>query len=67
MKKPYYLTIIAIGTLALSGCVHVAESDYSNTEEVAANTERALLACGGPGTVAEVTDDGFECKTETDD
>lgn len=50
--------------LTLGACVHVDEGDWSDSEEISRNTETALRVCGGPGTVEEVTDDGYSCKTE---
>lgn len=49
--------------LGIGACVHVDEGDWSDAEDISRNTETALRVCGGPGTVAEVSDDGFTCKT----
>lgn len=64
MKKALSIGGIAITMLALTGCIHVDEGDWSDSEEIALNTETALRVCGGPGTVAEVNEDGFTCKDD---
>ena len=64
MKKTLLITSAAVSFLALAGCVHVAEGHYSDQDEITANTETALRVCGGPGTVEEVTEDGYSCKPE---
>jgi len=64
MTKTLLLGGMAVSALALAGCIHVDDDGYSSVDEIAYNTETALRVCGGPGTVAEVTDDGFECKDD---
>ncbi|GAB5457438.1 MAG: hypothetical protein Hens3KO_04680 [Henriciella sp.] len=64
MKQSLIIGGSAALLLTLAGCIHVAEGDYSDQDEIAANTEMALQVCGGPGTIAEVSEDGFECKED---
>jgi hypothetical protein len=64
MKKALSIGGIAITMLALTGCIHVSDDGHSDLDEIAVNTETALRVCGGPGTVAEVTEDGFLCKVD---
>ncbi len=66
MTKSLLIGGVAASMLALSGCIHVDDDGYSDVDEIAYNTETALRVCGGPGTVAEVTDDGFQCKENAD-
>lgn len=62
IRKTAPAAIAIIGLAGLLGaCIHVDDDGYSDTEEVAVNTERALDVCGA-GNVAEVTDEGFVCK-----
>lgn len=62
MKKTVLFGAMSVALLGLVGCIHVDEGDWSDSEEIARNTETALRVCGGPGTVEEVTEDGFSCK-----
>lgn len=62
MKKALLISGAAVSFLALAGCVHVAEGYDNDLDEIAVNTETALRVCGGPGTVGEVTEDGYSCK-----
>ena len=55
---------MSIALIGLAGCIHDDEGDWSDSEEIALNTETALRVCGGPGTVAEVTENGYSCKEE---
>lgn len=64
MKKTVLLGAISLTLIGLVGCIHVDEGDWSDSEEIALNTETALRVCGGPGTVTEVTEDGYTCKEE---
>lgn len=64
MKKTVLLGAMSLTLIGLVGCIHVDEGDWSDSEEIALNTETALRVCGGPGTVAEVTEDGYTCKEE---
>ena len=64
MKKTVLFGAMSVALLGFVGCVHVDEGDWSDAEEIERNTDTALRVCGGPGTVAEVSDDGFSCKDE---
>lgn len=64
MKKTVLFGAMSVALLGLVGCIHVDEGDWSDAEEIARNTDTALRVCGGPGTVAEVTEDGFSCKDD---
>ena len=64
MTKKVLLGAMSVALIGLAGCIHVDEGDWSDSEEIALNTETALRVCGGPGTVAEVTEDGFTCKED---
>ncbi|MEM1391222.1 MAG: hypothetical protein AAGG45_10370 [Pseudomonadota bacterium] len=64
MKLKLGFAAAALSVVALAGCVHVSDDGLSDLEEISVNTETALRVCGGPGTVAEVNDDGFTCKDE---
>jgi hypothetical protein len=64
MKNTILFGAMSVALLAVVGCVHVDEGDWSDSEEIARNTETALRVCGGPGTVEKVTEDGYSCKTE---
>ena len=64
MKKTLLIGGLAATFLTLAGCIHVAEGDYSDQDEIAMNTETALRVCGGPGTVESVDEDGYTCKGE---
>lgn len=66
MKQSLIIGGGAVLLLTLAGCIHVDEGHHSDLDEIAANTETALRICGGPGTVAEVSEDGFECKEDND-
>ena len=61
MKKSYLISGIAVSFLALAGCIHVSDGNYTDLDEIAANTETALRVCGGEGLVKEVTEDGYTC------
>lgn len=61
MKTSILIGTVAVSFLALAGCIHVSEGSYSDLDEIAANTETALRVCGGPGTVQEVTENGYTC------
>lgn len=60
------LSLSALGTVALigvTGCVHVSDSSgYTDQDEIQMNMERALDVCG-EGNVAEVSEEGFSCKS----
>jgi len=62
MKTQLALGAAALAMTALTGCVHVSDDGYSDQEEISINTETALRVCGGPGTVKEVTEEGFTCQ-----
>jgi hypothetical protein len=64
MKKTVLLGAMSLTLIGLIGCIHVDEGDWSDSEEIARNTETALRVCGGPGTVAEVTENGYTCKED---
>lgn len=64
MTKKVLLGAMSVALIGLAGCIHVDEGDWSDSEEIALNTETALRVCGGPGTVAEVTEDGYTCKED---
>jgi len=64
MTKKVLFGAMSIALIGLAGCIHVDEGDWSDSEEIALNTETALRVCGGPGTVAEVSEDGYSCKEE---
>ncbi len=63
MKKALFIGGSAITLLALAGCIHVSDGDYSDLDEIATNTETALRVCGGEGYVKEVTEDGYTCHS----
>ncbi|GAB5454896.1 MAG: hypothetical protein Hens2KO_11250 [Henriciella sp.] len=64
MKNTVLLGALSVALLGLVGCIHVDEGDWSDSEEIALNTETALRVCGGPGTVEKVTEDGYTCKQD---
>lgn len=64
MKKTVLFGALSVALLGLVGCIHVDEGDWSDSEEIARNTETALRVCGGPGTVEKVTENGYTCKAE---
>ncbi|MEO1643021.1 MAG: hypothetical protein AAFR74_06755 [Pseudomonadota bacterium] len=64
MKLKLGLIATALSLTALAGCVHVSDDGMSDLDEIAVNTDTALRVCGGPGTVAEVDEDGFTCKED---
>lgn len=64
MKNTVLFGAISVVFLGLAGCVHVDEGDWSDSEEIARNTETALRVCGGPGTVEKVTENGYTCKND---
>ena len=64
MTKKVLLGAMSVALIGLAGCIHVDEGDWSDSEEIALNTETALRVCGGPGTVAEVTEDGYTCNED---
>jgi hypothetical protein len=64
MKNTVLFGAVSAVLLGLAGCIHVDEGDWSDSEEIARNTETALAVCGGPGTVEKVTEDGYTCKAE---
>ena len=64
MKNTVLFGAMSVALLGLVGCIHVAEGDWSDSEEIALNTETALRVCGGPGTVEKVTEDGYTCKQD---
>lgn len=64
MKKTVLAGALGVALLGLVGCIHVDEGDWSDSEEIARNTETALRVCGGPGTVEKVSENGYSCKTE---
>lgn len=63
MKKTILIGGTAAALVTLAGCVHVAEGHHSDLDEIAVNTDTALRVCGEYN-VKEVTEDGFECKSE---
>lgn len=54
--------LCGLSLLGLTGCIAV--SDEGDSASIAANTEAALRVCGGPGTVKEVTEDGYSCMSD---
>lgn len=64
MTKKVLLGAMSVALIGLAGCIHVDEGDWSDSEEIALNTETALRVCGGPGTVAEVAEYGYTCKED---
>lgn len=64
MKNTVLFGALSVTLLGLAGCIHVDEGDWSDSEEIALNTETALRVCGGPGTVEKVTEDGYSCKDD---
>ena len=64
MKNSVLFGAMSVALLGLVGCIHVDEGDWSDSEEIALNTETALRVCGGPGTVEKVTEDGYTCKQD---
>lgn len=64
MKNTVLFGALSVALLGLVGCIHVDEGDWSDSEEIARNTETALRVCGGPGTVEKVSESGYSCKTE---
>ena len=64
MKNTIRFGALGVAALGLVGCIHVDEGDWSDSEEIALNTETALRVCGGPGTVEKVTEDGYTCKQD---
>lgn len=64
MKKTVLLGAMSVALIGLVGCIHVDEGDWSDSEQIALNTETALRVCGGPGTVEKVTEDGYTCKQD---
>ncbi len=64
MKSTVLIGAMSVALLGLAGCIHVDEGDWSDSEEIALNTETALRVCGGPGTVEKVTEDGYTCKAD---
>ena len=64
MKNTIRFGALGVAALGLVGCIHVDEGDWSDSEEIALNTETALRVCGGPGTVEKVTEDGYTCKAD---
>ena len=62
MKNAFKLGGVLLLIGGLGACVHVAEGHHNDLDEIAVNTETALRVCGGPGTVEQVTEDGYECK-----
>ena len=64
MKNTILISGVSVMLLGLAGCIHVDEGHRSDSEEISRNTDTALRVCGGPGTVADVSDEGFSCKTD---
>ncbi|MEM1036965.1 MAG: hypothetical protein AAGI14_09435 [Pseudomonadota bacterium] len=64
MKLRLGAAAAALSVVTLAGCVHVSDDGLSDLEEISINTETALRVCGGPGTVAEVSEEGFTCKDD---
>ena len=64
MKSTVLIGALSVSLLGLAGCIHVDEGDWSDSEDIARNTETALRVCGGPGTVEKVTENGYTCKAE---
>lgn len=66
MKKTVLFGAVSVALLGLVGCIHVDEGDWSDSEEIARNTETALRVCGGEGNVKEVTENGYKCQDGDD-
>lgn len=64
MKNTVLFGAMSVALLGIVGCVHVDEGDWSDSEDIARNTETALRVCGGPGTVEKVTENGYTCKQD---
>lgn len=64
MIKAVSIAGLAGAIFALTGCIHVSDNGPGDLDEIAINTETALQVCGGPGTVARVTEDGYSCKDD---
>ena len=64
MKSTVLFGAMSVALLGLVGCIHVDEGDWSDSEEIALFTDTALRGCGGPGTVEEVTEDGYTCRDD---
>lgn len=60
--KPVLIAASAALTLALAGCISVSEHSRTSTK-VEDNTAIAVRVCGGEGNVAEVSRDGYRCRT----
>lgn len=64
MKHLIMIGVASAALIGLSGCIHVDQDDWSDSEMIAVNTETALRVCGGPGTVEKVTENGYTCKDD---
>lgn len=62
MKKTILAAAAALATLSLAGCIAVSDNSGPGSK-VAHNTELAIRVCGGEDKVAEVSRDGYRCKT----
>lgn len=62
MKKLIVAAAGAALTLSLAGCIAVSDNSGPGSK-VSENTELAIRVCGGEGNVAEVTREGYRCKT----
>ena len=45
MTKKVLLGAMSVALIGLAGCIHVDEGDWSDSEEIALNTETALRGC----------------------
>lgn len=62
MKKTTLSAIGGMLILSLAGCIAVSDNSGPGSK-VAENTELAIRVCGGEGNVAEVSREGYRCKT----
>ena len=63
MKTTTSIAAIGLGTLFLTGCIHVTEDSYSDADMISRNTEAAIRVCG-EGHVQKVDEDGYSCKED---
>ncbi len=62
MTKTTLAVAGALLSLSLAGCIAVSDNSGPGSK-VSENTELAIRVCGGEGNVAEVTREGYRCKT----
>lgn len=62
MKKIAIAAAGALTLVSLAGCIAVSDNSGPGSK-VSENTELAVRVCGGEGNVAEVTREGYRCKT----